>query len=92
MKTFLDALKHYGKSHDFNKPLGTLAKPIAINKLSEYFKENTKLKFELQKCANVTQMANTIQQLTGELTKERTPAQITEFNASIERLIKLARL
>lgn len=91
MRTFNDALKLFSVQYDFNKHIGPLAKAAIVSKLSERF-NSPKLKIELGRCSNLQQMANTIQQMTGELTKERPAEQIKEFNQQFERLAKLARL
>lgn len=88
IKEFLDLAK---KQYDFNKRIGTIAHSIAVTSMHDFFK-NEKLKIELKKCANLTQMQNTIAQLTNELEKERSQEELQKFATNFHKLAKMSRL
>lgn len=89
--TYLDLIERTRAKYDLNKTLGTLTKGGIIMKMSQQY-DNAALKIELKKCTNFNQMINVIEQMTGELSKERTNSQLTRFQGSIDKIVKLARL
>lgn len=89
--TYLDIIEMARSKHDLNKNLGTLTKVNLIIRFGEEY-ENPSLKIELKKCANFNQMINTIEQITGELSKERDKEQLHKFQDNIDQIVKFARL
>jgi len=88
---YLDLIQAEGKRRNLSKPLGPLTLGNLIGKFGRTY-DNPKLKVELKKCTNFIQMINVIEQLTGELSKERTKEQLHKFQDRIDRIVKFARL
>lgn len=88
---YLDIIDMARANHDLDKKLGLLTKVNLISGFAEEY-DNPALKTELQKCDNFNQMINTIEQKTGELSKERDKEELHTFQDRVDQIIKFARL